>query len=530
MQTNLGTLGYMAPEVTREDEPDNAESSQYSVSVDIWSAGCVIFRLLYGAVPRGKQFQTDIPQYLVNTLSSPAVTQKCRDVLQGMLQRDPTHRMTATEALNASWIANRGELQNSGKQHVLRLIGDLSVRRRVRRSTCLKYGVNAATRKSAIDTVKSYIGNPQTSTAEILHAAVLQGNLEVVRSLLQLGVDANTLTTDSKPRTGLASIAGESCRDVENWQDVMEVLCEGGCDVNALPKSNTKFAVTALFEACSAGLIDRVSWLLVHGARLSLQKPCNGLYPLHAAAQGLTPDHAEIIGMLVAEGAGVDTPAEAHFEATALHWAVEYGRTRNVRLLLEAGANINLVVTSTLRTPLHIAIAGMGSIASTPASSKAASRLVRNPLPAEVPKAILSDSLQTIQVLVKPKWNAKLHAVDSKNMTPLHYAARGLRNDLASVLISAAEERNDIPGLSFQCNGESAYRMAWEATKKSKGDIKECVIANELEAKGHVTDEELKARKKASGMKILAIFKSPKPDSSGGGRWSGRSSLQEKRD
>ncbi len=49
MQTLVGTLDYMAPEIISsmfaDDEEDNGDGLQYTVAVDIWSLVCVLFRL-----------------------------------------------------------------------------------------------------------------------------------------------------------------------------------------------------------------------------------------------------------------------------------------------------------------------------------------------------------------------------------------------------------------------------------------------------------------------------------------------------
>ncbi|KAK5043514.1 hypothetical protein LTR84_011928 [Exophiala bonariae] len=73
VDTYGGTKGYIAPEISLS-RSDDAESSEYSHLVDIWSAGCVIFRLLSGVVPEDhaekKKFQkqSDIPDFLKASL------------------------------------------------------------------------------------------------------------------------------------------------------------------------------------------------------------------------------------------------------------------------------------------------------------------------------------------------------------------------------------------------------------------------------------------------------------------------------
>lgn len=67
---------------------DNAISSDYSLLVGIWSAGCVIYRLLSRVVPDGDTLQSNVSRYLKETLSELGTTPECRDAIQGMLQID----------------------------------------------------------------------------------------------------------------------------------------------------------------------------------------------------------------------------------------------------------------------------------------------------------------------------------------------------------------------------------------------------------------------------------------------------------
>jgi ankyrin repeat protein len=406
---------------------------------------------------------------------------------------------------------------------MLTLVAASKTPSRPRRGTCLSR-IRVAEREKAIETVKSYIAGPQTSTVQLLHEAACQGELQVVRSLLELGVDANTAIFDSEPRTALASLAGTIGRDVDNWRDIMDLLCKGGCDVNVLPESSTGPAVTALFAASSAGFMDRVQWLLDRGAGPSLQIPCRGLFPLHVASQGVGIGHQEVVLILLKRGVIIDaTAAQYPREPTALHLAVECGRVEIIRRLLTAGANINRTTASTHRTPLHIAAVGMGTVESNP-TIKQAGRIVKGPTAGDVPTATLDASLAAMWVLLEPEWFAKLHTRDSEGMTPLHYAAKYLLNDLAMALISAAEWRGEINGLRLECNSQSAYTMAWEAAKAGKRDF---AIADRLEG-NHTTVEERRLRKKAMKRNIFRRLL-PKRDTPSGldGMWSPtRSSFQ----
>jgi ankyrin repeat protein len=74
-----------------------------------------------------------------------------------------------------------------------------------------------------------------------------------------------------------------------------------------------------------------------------------------AAARG----DIEICQILIEAGADLDAPS-GHMRTTALHRALIYNNLACVRMLLQAGANPNLVADG--KTPLHIACSNHDSL------------------------------------------------------------------------------------------------------------------------------------------------------------------------
>ncbi len=112
MQTMVGTPTYIAPEIFpfmfTDDYDDNDEALQYTVAVDIWSLGCVLFRLLtrqapfdsvitLGAYCRSKK------KFPTNALLEHEVTKDCVALLLEMMRPYPSDRISATEALSRPW-------------------------------------------------------------------------------------------------------------------------------------------------------------------------------------------------------------------------------------------------------------------------------------------------------------------------------------------------------------------------------------------------------------------------------------------
>lgn len=99
-----GTKEYFAPEVVEQS---------YGPQADVWALGCVLYEMLsgeqafpvrendteskfYGRITRG-EFDLNKPVWK-------KISKEAKDLLQKMLQVDPTKRWSASEALNHPWI------------------------------------------------------------------------------------------------------------------------------------------------------------------------------------------------------------------------------------------------------------------------------------------------------------------------------------------------------------------------------------------------------------------------------------------
>lgn len=107
--TRIGTLDYMAPEIQIEND-DKDQDPPYTLAVDIWRLGCVIFRLLTQQLPfpefrhlrlywrSRKPFPTDI---LINyNVSDNGVA-----FITELMKSKPSDRMTVTMALLHPWVS-----------------------------------------------------------------------------------------------------------------------------------------------------------------------------------------------------------------------------------------------------------------------------------------------------------------------------------------------------------------------------------------------------------------------------------------
>jgi len=97
----VGSAHYLAPEMIRQ---------QYSKAVDLWSAGVMIYLMLYGRYP----FDGNNDDMIISkirkskiewNINGVDISHQARSFLQGLLERDPSLRMTATQALAHPFLA-----------------------------------------------------------------------------------------------------------------------------------------------------------------------------------------------------------------------------------------------------------------------------------------------------------------------------------------------------------------------------------------------------------------------------------------
>eukprot|EP01006_Ploeotia_vitrea_P041438 TRINITY_DN66525_c9_g1_i1.p1 TRINITY_DN66525_c9_g1~~TRINITY_DN66525_c9_g1_i1.p1 ORF type:complete len:390 (-),score=209.31 TRINITY_DN66525_c9_g1_i1:62-1057(-) len=135
-----GTPGYVAPEVL--------SGKGYGAAVDMWSVGIIVYILLCGFPPFFSD--TDVELYR-QIREAPVVfperedlSQSAKDLVLGLLNRDPEKRLTCDQVLSHEWMtkANTVDIQN----YVQPKMRSLIARRRLKRGM---WGVLAAQRFSS---------------------------------------------------------------------------------------------------------------------------------------------------------------------------------------------------------------------------------------------------------------------------------------------------------------------------------------------------------------------------------------------
>jgi N-acyl-D-amino-acid deacylase len=155
-----------------------------------------------------------------------------------------------------------------------------------------------------------------------LYSILRSGDLRGLKSALDQGINPNA--PDSRQITPLMYAAEVGTADA------MRLLIEHGADVNA----QNAFGSTALMW--SGADAAKVRLLLDHGADVN-KTAKSGRTALMIAA--LSPSSAEAVRLLLAKGANVSAADQAGL--TALMAAAIGNDTASVRMLIEAGADVN---------------------------------------------------------------------------------------------------------------------------------------------------------------------------------------------
>jgi len=127
MQSVVGTLDTIAPEVMSNDIP-------YTQKCDMWSVGCVVYALLCGHYPfvgsNKKEMQKQIRKKRKNLKMRGSswrdVPEEAKDFVKQLLEINPEHRPSALKALKHSWMQHRPPPKDSNLFESLNAIKDFA--------------------------------------------------------------------------------------------------------------------------------------------------------------------------------------------------------------------------------------------------------------------------------------------------------------------------------------------------------------------------------------------------------------------
>ena len=240
-----------------------------------------------------------------------------------------------------------------------------------------------------------------------LHEAVAQGNSEIVQILVDAGADIEAEGFMSRTPLSLAAEEGAS--------EIMKVLLGRAPDPDTAASGDSKKAPSpsaiggkALFAAIESDNAAMVRLLVEAGADVNAAEGFGGNTPLHEAVEG---GKAEIVQILV--DAGADIEAEGFMGQTPLSLAAEEGASEIMQILLGQGADNGTPEGEDKQTP------AIGSEA--------------------LFTAIKKGDVETVRLLVEA--GADVNAAEGfGGNTPLHEAVEEGNAEIVQILVDAGAD------------------------------------------------------------------------------------------
>ena len=192
----------------------------------------------------------------------------------------------------------------------------------------------------------------EDGTESLLVTAVRNGDLDSVKILLKYKADVEV--REKYLRDNWSSITRASLFWAADFGyiDILRCLIENGVDINSFSADN--YNCTRLMKAVENGDKDVVTFLIDHGANVAIKDKC-GYTALHRACIIYHDCSPEVLSCLIENGADVNLSTDKN--RTPLMTACEYGHVNTVTFLIEHGANVNLQDWTGL-TAVHYAVRG----------------------------------------------------------------------------------------------------------------------------------------------------------------------------
>ena len=169
------------------------------------------------------------------------------------------------------------------------------------------------------------VDGPEMDGTTALHWAVYRDDADLAVTLIDAGADANVVNRNGATPLTLAC--------TNSNPDMVDRLLAAGADANLAPTGEPP-----LMSCARTGQAGAVRALRAAGADIDAADGWRGQTPLMWAA---AENHVAVMNVLLEGGADIDAFSTGQF--TALMFAVRQDARDAVRLLIDAGANVNLV-------------------------------------------------------------------------------------------------------------------------------------------------------------------------------------------
>ncbi len=297
---------------------------------------------------------------------------------------------------------------------------------------------------------KSVLGLKDADGNPPLHVAIIIGNVEAARLLLDRGADPNLGDNENSNALHLAA-CGES-------REILDLILSRGVDIN----SKDDNGMTAVLFAGSRGRFELVRYLASKGGKLD-DRTTQGSSLVHFACyRGDVAALKELVSNGASLAAGCD-----QFGNTPLVAAAMRGRTEMAAYLLDNGADPN-ETSHNGQSPLAVSmIAGSSDLIelllARGADAKGVDPFGNNALH----RLAYRGSAELARLLVEK--GCEIDLVNNEGLTPLLIAAERGNPDLTRYLISAGAKMDALDG-NF---GATALHLA---AAKGYGDVAELLI------------------------------------------------------
>ena len=347
----------------------------FNNKIDMWSFGCIIYKLLTGR----KAFSSD---FEVFNYSSKKPKTYFKDIdpitkfyISDLFELKLDNRPAARELLKLKFTGEKPitnpTQSTSNRPHKKRRLEQETIPQSELLTATLKWA-DSMGKTDLILTLHECginpIHNMVTDSTSFLMQAISFGSLEVIELFRRTGFEDIYPGLRQAVLKGVAPSAAEqsqwevvkrlveygsdfSAKDNDRWttlhcaasrghRDVVALLLDKmeGADVAATDKLGGR---TALHIAADKGHGDVVALLLekMEGADVAATDKLGGRTALHMAAD---KGHGDVVALLLDRMEGADVAAKDSWGRTALHHAAEYGHRDVVALLLDgmAGASI----------------------------------------------------------------------------------------------------------------------------------------------------------------------------------------------
>lgn len=174
-----------------------------------------------------------------------------------------------------------------------------------------------------------------------LHVAALHGRLEVAQMLIRRGANLGATSNSTAMPIHLAAVSGHL--------SLVQTFLDHGFDISSVEtEPYADLGWTLAHIAADDNSVELLRLAVKHGANIS-SRSRDGPAPIHVATRY---GHLETMLMLLEKGVDVNMPMRSG--STPLHMAAEQGDIQMTRMLIEKGANVNGGVL-TGETPLGMA-------------------------------------------------------------------------------------------------------------------------------------------------------------------------------